>query len=93
MQVDEHTTSMLVTLLSEQTVAVDMKLCIGERFVEFSFCYRKYVNRHHFQIVSGVDHFVSETIDVQVCKEQIFWVLVSDSIDPFYMLNFIVIAR
>ena len=82
---------MLVTVVSEQTVAFDMNLSVGEH-VEFSFCYRKYVNRHHFQTVSDVDHFVSETIDVQVGKEQIFWVLVSDCIEPFSMINFIVIA-
>ena len=47
--VDEHTSSMMVTILSEQTVAVDMKLCVGERVVEFSFCYCKYARNKSFR--------------------------------------------
>ncbi len=88
--VDEHTSSMMVTILSEQTVAVDMKLCVGEGVVEFSLCYCKYVNRHLFQTVSDVNYFVSETI--QVCKEQVFRVLISTCVEPFSRLHFIVIA-
>ena len=77
MHVDEHTS---------------MMTCVAERVVEFSFCYRKYVNKHHFQTVSDVNNFVSETIDVQVCKERVFRVLISYCVEPFSRLNFIVIA-